>query len=171
MTEKNESLGARIARLRKDMGLTQEELAEKLGITAQAISKWENDLSAPDISALPILAGIFGITVDELLGRKTEATAVRMREEGKNTDDLLFKIRIRSADGNKVNINLPMSLLVLLIRSGISLSDVVQGSGEKKEMLNGIDLEALIRMVDAGMIGKLVEIEADDDTTIEIFVE
>lgn len=66
MTE--ETLGSRIAAHRKRLGLTQDALAEQLGITAQAVSKWENDLSCPDISMLPRLAEIFDITVDALLG-------------------------------------------------------------------------------------------------------
>jgi len=64
-----QTLGKRIAYHRKRMSLTQDQLAEKLGVTAQAVSKWENDQSCPDISVLPQLADIFGISVDELLGR------------------------------------------------------------------------------------------------------
>ena len=52
----NETLGQRIARLRKEKKLTQEDLAKKFNVTTQAISKWENDLSAPDISILKELA-------------------------------------------------------------------------------------------------------------------
>lgn len=66
MTE--ETLGRRIAAQRKNLGLTQDALAEQLGVTAQAVSKWENDQSCPDISMLPKLAEIFGITIDALLG-------------------------------------------------------------------------------------------------------
>ncbi len=69
-----ETLGKRIVAHRKRLGLTQDQLAEKMGVTAQAVSKWENDQSCPDISALPQLADIFGITIDALLGREgTEA--------------------------------------------------------------------------------------------------
>ncbi len=64
----DETLGKRIAGNRKRLELTQERLAEQLGVTAQAVSKWENDLSCPDIAMLPKLAEIFGITTDELLG-------------------------------------------------------------------------------------------------------
>ena len=64
------TLGKRIMQLRKRLGLTQEQLAERVGVSAQAVSKWENDLSCPDISLLPVLAEIFGITVDELLGKE-----------------------------------------------------------------------------------------------------
>lgn len=70
------TLGKRISAYRKKLGLTQDQLAEKLSITAQAVSKWENDLSCPDITMLPKLADIFGITTDTLLGREQE-TPVR----------------------------------------------------------------------------------------------
>ena len=63
-----QTLGKRIVSQRKRLGLTQDQLAEQLGITAQAVSKWENDQSCPDITILPKLAQIFGITVDQLLG-------------------------------------------------------------------------------------------------------
>ncbi len=67
-----DTLGKRIVYHRKRIGMTQDQLAEKLGITAQAISKWENDQSCPDIILLPQLAEVFGISTDELLGRKTQ---------------------------------------------------------------------------------------------------
>lgn len=63
------TIGKRIAAHRKRLGMTQEQLAEKLGITAQAVSKWENNQSCPDITAIPLLADIFDISTDELLGR------------------------------------------------------------------------------------------------------
>ena len=63
-----ETLGKRIVANRKRIGLTQDQLAEKLGVTAQAVSKWENDQSCPDITMLPKLAEIFGTTTDTLLG-------------------------------------------------------------------------------------------------------
>lgn len=62
------TLGKRIVQHRKRCGLTQDQLAEKLGITAQAVSKWENDQSCPDITILPKLAELFGTTTDALLG-------------------------------------------------------------------------------------------------------
>ena len=63
------ALGKRIAKNRKKLNLTQDQLAEKMGVTAQAVSKWENDLSCPDISMLPRLADLFGMSIDELMGR------------------------------------------------------------------------------------------------------
>lgn len=70
-----ETLGKRISAHRKALGMTQDALAEQLGITAQAISKWENDQSCPDITMLPRLAGIFSCSADELLGIASKQTA------------------------------------------------------------------------------------------------
>ena len=71
-----ETLGKRIVYHRKRLSLTQDQLAEKLGVTAQAVSKWENDLSCPDISVLPMLADIFEISLDTLLGRESYSEPV-----------------------------------------------------------------------------------------------
>ena len=61
-------LGTVIKQLRFKASMTQEQLAEKLGISPQSISKWENEISMPDISLLPTIAEIFGVSVDELFG-------------------------------------------------------------------------------------------------------
>ena len=68
--EQQMTLGKRIAMLRKNQGWTQEQLGEKVGVSAQAVSKWENDIACPDITTLPLLADLFGVTTDELLGIK-----------------------------------------------------------------------------------------------------
>lgn len=60
----------RLIALRKEKGLSQEQLADKLGVSRQAISKWENGESAPDTDNLIALADIYGISLDELLGKK-----------------------------------------------------------------------------------------------------
>lgn len=63
-----QTMGKRIVANRKRLGLTQDQMAEKLGVTAQAVSKWENDQSCPDIAIIPRLAELFGVSTDELLG-------------------------------------------------------------------------------------------------------
>ena len=67
------TLGAMIAELRKQHGMTQLELAEKMGVTDKAVSKWERDLSCPDIGSIPNLAEILGVSVEELMQVKKEA--------------------------------------------------------------------------------------------------
>ncbi len=66
-----QKIGKRIVSLRKEKNMTQMELADKLGISFQAVSNWERGNSMPDISKLPELAEIFGVTLDELLGEKS----------------------------------------------------------------------------------------------------
>ena len=74
MENVNIILAANILKYRKKSGLSQDELAQKLGVTFQAVSKWENAKAAPDIAFLPIMADIFGCCIDELFSRdvKTE---------------------------------------------------------------------------------------------------
>lgn len=67
-----ENVGSKIAELRKKHNMTQFELADKMGISFQAVSNWERGNSMPDISKLPELAELFGVTVDYLLGEHSE---------------------------------------------------------------------------------------------------
>ena len=61
------TMGMMIASRRKELSMTQVELADKMGVTDKAVSKWERDLSCPDVSSLPKLAEILGLSVDELM--------------------------------------------------------------------------------------------------------
>ena len=70
------------------MKLTQDQLAEQLGVTAQAVSKWENDQSCPDITMLPRLAEIFGITTDALLGLERKEVHMDKAAEKKEETEL-----------------------------------------------------------------------------------
>jgi len=63
-------LSERILALRKEKSMTQEALAQRLGVSFQAVSKWENGQSCPDIALLPLLADIYGVPVDSLFGRQ-----------------------------------------------------------------------------------------------------
>ena len=69
------SLGNTIATYRKKQNITQEQLAQQLGVTNQAVSKWESDQCCPDVMLLPKLADIFGITIDVLFDRTPKVTA------------------------------------------------------------------------------------------------
>ena len=81
-------LGKKIKQLRLKTGLTQEQLAEKLGIGAQSVSKWENAVAMPDISALPLLAEIFGVTIDDLFDLTVEQRLNRIENRMDVEDEL-----------------------------------------------------------------------------------
>ena len=72
-------LGNRIRALRTDRGITQEQLAQELHVTGQAVSKWENGLSTPDIELLPRLSVFFGVTIDELFAMTDDMHMERIR--------------------------------------------------------------------------------------------
>ena len=84
-----QTLGQKIAELRKSKNMTQLELASQLNITDKAVSKWERDISCPDINTFPKLAEILGVSVDELLQASTAEKAEN--EEKKDTIDMVLK--------------------------------------------------------------------------------
>ena len=161
-----ETFGQRFLRLRKSRDLTQEDIAKKLNISAQAVSKWENDISSPDISLLPEIASIFNITIDELLGKETNKTEVLPEGKRKDINSMMLYINILSADGDKVKVNLPMSLIIACVNSGINISNI-----SSNNKLNEIDFSQIIALVEQGVVGKLVEIESKDGDTLVISVE
>lgn len=97
MENTNMILAQKIQLLRKKKGLTQEELAKKLGVTFQAVSKWENAKSAPDIFFLPRMAELFGCNIDDMFS---------MESKSESNIDIPFEddgvIRIFQAVGNKI---------------------------------------------------------------------
>ena len=68
-----QTFGIMVAALRKQRGMTQLELAEKMGVTDKAVSKWERDLSFPDVNSIPKLAEVLDVSVDELMQVKANA--------------------------------------------------------------------------------------------------
>ena len=68
------SIGKNIKRLRQNKNITQEQLAQALHLSNQAVSKWEKETALPDISLLPLLADYFGITIDELFDPDLQGT-------------------------------------------------------------------------------------------------
>ena len=148
--------------------MTQEDLAVKLGVSAQAVSKWENDASCPDISLLPQMVKVLDITTDELLTGKTSKVQVLPEETRKSLDELTLRIYAYSADGNKVKVNLPMPLVKIGLEMGVSIApNFVSGI----DVLKDLDLVKIMDLAERGVIGKLVEVESADGSTVEVVVE
>ena len=107
------TIGKRIAALRREKGLKQDDLARMLEVSPQAVSKWENDQTCPDISLLPKLARVLGVSVDELLSGKQELQPVVTlvpEQQRKDIKDMMLRIVVDSNDGDKVRVNLPWRL-------------------------------------------------------------
>lgn len=119
---KKQTFGMMVAALRKEKGMTQQELADKMFVTDKAVSKWERDLSYPDVDSIPRLAEIFGISVDELMQVKTESTR-RGRKDFRSQMSLIFR-----------SISVAMGVAVLVLSS-----------------LNKIETDAALRMLGLGL--------------------
>lgn len=164
------TLGMRIADLRRAKGMKQDELAEKLGVSPQAVSKWENDVSCPDIMLLPKLAKELDVTVDELLtGKDESAPAVQLvpEEKRKSFDELMLRIKVDSSDNDRVRVNLPLPLIKVFLDAGMSIESM---GGDKLKNVN-IDWNQIMMLIENGVVGKLVEIESSDGDRVEIVVE
>lgn len=159
------TLGNKICEYRKDLRLTQEDLAEKLGVSPQAVSKWENDISCPDITYLPDIAGILKTTIDDLLSSEPKKAVELLPEEKRcSADDKVLRIIVQDG-GDNVNINLPVPLIKLMISSGANLGSI---SGDK---LKNVDIEQLLSLIENGVIGTLLEITENGGAVIKIVVE
>ena len=162
------TIGKRITLLRKEKGLTQEELATHMGVSPQAVSKWENDQTCPDISALPKLARLLGVSVDELLEGKAELPAVRVLPpaERKPLTDMMLRITVDSADGDRVRMNVPLALVEVAMEIGMEMPQI-----NGTDALKGVDLNKVLRLVREGLVGNLVEVDSADGDKVRIFVE
>mgnify|MGYP002515902724 CR=1 FL=1 len=89
------TLGQKLKEIRKNFGLSQEDLADMMHVSRQAITKWENDNGMPDVSNLQELSKIFGITVDYFLDNEKQLPALSMRIE-LNKDDYKNQISMYS---------------------------------------------------------------------------
>ena len=113
-------LGDNIAILRRSAGLTHEMLADRLSVTSQAVSKWERQLSCPDVSLLPAMADVFGVAIDELfispdLAPDSRIDALPWEDDG--------RVRIAVFEGKRLCVREVFECpdgeeMVLLIRHG-----------------------------------------------------
>lgn len=160
-----ETFGQRLQRLRKQANLTQEDVAAKLNITFQAVSKWENDLTAPDISVLNELSDILNVSLDELLG-KQPSTQFVPEQNRKDINKMFLHIKALSSDGDKVIINLPLAVVKVFLDSGMEIP-ISMG----KVSLEKIDFKQIYEIVASGVVGKIAEVESADGDRVEIWVD
>lgn len=162
-----QTIGNNIARWRKEKGMTQDMLAEQLSVSAQAVSKWENGVSMPDIALLPRLAALFDVTLDQLFSREVlPETQYIAPENRKDPNKMLLKIVVDSNDGDKVRVNLPLALLKILEGTDGAKAFNINGIN-----LAGIEWEKILELIEVGVLGKLVEVDSADGDHVEIFVE
>lgn len=110
----NVTMGELISKLRKEKGMTQKDLADKMNVTDKAVSKWERNLSCPDINSLPALADVLGISVEELLN-------TTKKEDTPKKDNLLTTIFFAVPLAMGICVFVTALLGELTLRSGFML--------------------------------------------------
>ena len=160
------TLGQKIAELRKVHQLTQEELAERMYVSSQAVSKWENDLSVPDVSALIQLSDEFHVTLDELLKNEEPKVQLLPETQRRSMDEMVINILVREASGTNVRLSLPLSIVKLAVEIGMELPQI-----SSNEQIKKIDLEKVFALVEQGVVGRLIEVHDEKGTDVIIEVE
>ena len=159
------TLGQKIAEGRKKCGYTQEEFSELLGVTPQAVSKWENDVSCPDIQLLPKISQLLNISIDELLGN-TQKKPEEPKAKTIDTSKLSFTINITKQNQNPVNVSLPLSMVKRFAKIGNGISGIV-GNGT----IDSVKFDEILSLVENGATGEILNVVADDNTNVKISIE
>lgn len=159
------SIGKNIAKYRKAKNITQEQLAEICGVSPQAVSKWENDVSCPDVSLFKTIAKTFSITVDALF-EEEDAPPTFLKRDEKRSEAKLLKIRCEEGK-SRVSINLPLALAELLLQNE-SVAGKIEIGGKA---FRSIDFKKIVELVSLGVMGKLIEVEDEDGEKVEVWVE
>ena len=178
-----ENVGRNISELRRRCNMTQMELADKMGISFQAVSNWERGNSMPDISKLPELAEVFGVTIDQLLGEcskivesavkgdvktyleNNEVTAEEIRKAApilkpKQIDEIAESAILERKE--KVNLREIEDLLPFLGREVVNkLALQMANNGEYEE------LDCILPFVDGDVINRIAHKMIDEGKSIE----
>ena len=120
-----EKIGKFIASCRKEKNMTQEQLAEKIGVTYKSISRWENGKTMPDLSMIPILAEILDVEMSELLDgrRKTKEELINMRNTLNNIID--YSNFEKNNKAMKLNILFAIGLVLILVGTVSTQFDIL----------------------------------------------
>lgn len=173
------TLGKTINTLRKSKGFTQEEFASMLGISPQAVSKWENDMTCPDIMLLPKIAKIFNVTVDSLLSGEAEPeteadTQMVLPAESEKTQERVDSetkteakgLRVKklhiaiTTEGKTKNILVPIGI----VGFGLNLGKIFGG-------LTGSQAEEINKSVRKGIQGEILSVDGDNGEHVTISLE
>lgn len=199
-----ESIGRRIAQRRLAKGMTQERLAREMGVSAQAVSKWENDLNYPDVTLLAPLARLLETTVDELLTGAAASADVSASADAPadGAADAPAASETRSAaasepaaatptaadptsrpstasknawvhiqvtggrEGDNVDVSIPLSIVKFAANVALAQPAIANNTA-----LEGFDLEAILRAIEEGELGTIVDVtDHDEGERVRIWV-
>lgn len=191
-----ESIGRRIAQRRLAKGMTQERLAREMGVSAQAVSKWENDLNYPDVTLLAPLARLLETTVDELLtgaaasadvsasagapaegaadapaasepAAATPTAADPTSRPSTASKNAWVHIQVTGGrEGDNVDVSIPLSIVKFAANVALAQPAIANNTA-----LEGFDLEAILRAIEEGELGTIVDVtDHDEGERVRIWV-
>ena len=144
------SIGKNIALLRRAKGLTQSELGDLLGVSNQAVSKWESEMSMPDVMLLPDIAKVFGVDLNDLYGTAKEIPeiSVPVPESETNMQDSRILNISAKVEGVDVKIRMPAKALR-------SMMDLCFGDDDEQK-------KAIMEILDSPMSGTVIDVDNED---------
>ncbi|MBQ7338338.1 MAG: helix-turn-helix transcriptional regulator [Clostridia bacterium] len=149
------TIGQNIAYFRKQKQLTQEELAEKMSVTAQAVSKWECDASYPDITVINSLAKVLGISVDSIFNGSKEFPEMKETTLEK-LDRRILRVHVQAnEDGNEDGDT------TIITRFPVAAINKAMENGTLKKLVGEDaygEVVSTLGMIDAGLTGPIVEV-------------
>lgn len=167
-----ETFGQRFSRFRKAKGFTQDDIANKVNVSSQAVSKWENDINMPDIGILLNLGDILGVTTDELLGKENPVPAKYEPEiVQKDFSKLMLRVIVDSHEGDKIRVNLPLQIVKIAIEAGAAPAMTVNGEGKVADAMASIDWKQVYSLIEQGLLGEIVTVDSADGDKVRIVVE
>lgn len=158
-----QDFGGKISELRRRKDWTQDELAQRVGVSAQAVSKWETGQSMPDIALLSPLADAFGVSVDALLNGtisevvRAEEVTVRQR-----ATQLVMRV-VDPAEEGPVTIKLPLGVVRFAAKFGSALPGV--------NNRYAIDTSEVMNLIEHDLVGEVLQINAGGGATVTITLE
>ena len=153
------NIGQNIAYFRIQKKMTQEELAEKMSVTAQAVSKWECDTSYPDITAIKTLSKVLGVTPTELINGIQHSAEIKDASQ-EMIDRRIVCIEVQ-VDETKIVTRFPVPVIKKAMENG-TLESLV-GKDAYSQVVG------ILEMIDSGITGRLVDVNSPEvQTTITV---
>lgn len=153
------TIGENIASRRAELGMTQDLLAEKMNVTAQAVSKWERDLSYPDVDTIKRLAFLFGCSIDTLVNGTSPTL---QKDEPESVDKRIVRV-FTKADDTTIHVRIPVACFEGIFK-------VCRGIFEESDDLTGfmpiMDFTPIMEMIKSGVMGEIVNLEQDGRTVV-----
>ncbi len=148
------TIGQNIAEFRKERGLTQEELAEKMCVTAQAVSKWERDASYPDVTALSTLAKVLGVSVADIIEGAQSIPELK-EADADVIERRVFCIKVNAANTN-VKLQFPVTALKKMKDNGV-LKQMIDDEEDYSQISSVLETA-----VEMGCVGPIMNVDGND---------